>query len=150
MAEEEERVKTGRPPMFETVEELQEKIDVYFEKLTYQDKDTGLDMMRPATITGLALDLGFCSRQSLWEYGKKPAFTYAIARARMRVESSYEQHLLSKSSAGAVFALKNFGWADNVKVESNNTNVNTEMTAEEKQAAIDRVTNSLDEFKDYE
>lgn len=150
MAEEEEKKKpVGKPPMFENVEELEEKIDEYFAELTYIDKETGRDMMHPAMITGLALHLGFCSRQSLWDYQKKPEYSYTIARARLRVEGSYEMHLLSKSSPGAVFALKNFGWADNVKVESTNTNLNAELTEAEKEEAIARVMKGYDEFKDY-
>lgn len=139
----------GQPPKFKTAEEMEEKIELYFQSLVYADDD-GKMLSHPATITGLTLYLGFQSRQSLYDYGKNPKFSYTTTRARLRVENSYEQNLLTKNSSGAVFALKNFGWADNVKVDSTNVNLNTELSEEEKQEALDRVKEGLDEFKDYE
>jgi hypothetical protein len=67
--------------------------------------------------SGLALHLGFASRQSLWEYGQKPQFSLPIKKALLRIEQQYEDHLLSKNATGAIFALKNFGWKDKQEVE---------------------------------
>lgn len=70
----------------------------------------------PATITGLALYLGFSSRQSFEAYESHGEFATALQRARLRVEASYEKKLHYQSPAGAIFALKSLGWherADN-------------------------------------
>jgi len=108
----------ARPPAFETDEELQDKINMYFKSLEYIDPETERTRMSPATITGLALALGFCSRQSMYDYEKKEKFTYTIKNARLRVENSYEQHLFGKSAGGAIFGLKNMGWSDKMEVDS--------------------------------
>ena len=42
------------------------------------------------SITGLALWLGFESRQSFYDYEKKDGFTYTIKRARALIENEYE------------------------------------------------------------
>jgi hypothetical protein len=107
----------GRPPKFETDDELQECIESFFKSLEYIESETGRKMMAPATITGLALALGFCSRQSMYDYEKNDKFSYTIKNARLRVENSYEQHLFTKSAGGAIFGLKNMGWADKQEID---------------------------------
>lgn len=126
----------GRPSLFNTNEELEEKVNEYFtylqgefEMITKRDDDGDPYEEKVwgrypenATITGLALFLGFESRQSVYDYEKNGEFSYTIKRARLHVENMYEQALLSKNSTGAIFALKNFGWTD--KQEIVNTNYN--------------------------
>ena len=108
----------GRPPAFESAEELQVLVDSYFESLKiYNDAGDHVES-KPALITGIALHLGFCTRQSFYDYEKKPEFTYTIKVARLRVESSYEGQLFGKSTAGAIFGLKNMGWSDKQEIES--------------------------------
>lgn len=97
----------GRPPHFETPEELEELVQDYFDDPEILKK----------TITGLALYLGFCSRQSFYDYEKRPRFSYNIKKARLRIEEKYEEKLDSGSSTGAIFALKQFGWKDKSEVE---------------------------------
>jgi hypothetical protein len=97
----------GRPPKYETAEELQNAIDLYWELL---DKD------KP-TITGLALALGFESRQSFYDYEKDGEFSYTIKKARLKVEAVYESNLHGGAAAGSIFALKNFGWTDKQEIE---------------------------------
>lgn len=99
----------GRPRHFDNEEELSEKINEYFAQAG------------KVTLTGLALYLGFESRQSVYDYEKDGRFSYTIKKARLRVENHYEEHLLSDKATGAIFALKNFGWADN-----QNLNLKTE------------------------
>lgn len=94
----------GRPPLFESAEVLATKGAEYFEKCKRENK-------RP-TITGLAYDLGFESRQSLYDYEKKDEFSYIVKRLRLFVESGYEEALSSGNCTGAIFALKNMGWKD--------------------------------------
>ena len=90
----------GRPPAFENPADLQALVDAYFE-----DHDQ-------VTITGLCLHCGFESRQSFYDYEKKPDFTYTIKRARLMIEHGYEKALMSTMVTGPIFALKNLGWSD--------------------------------------
>lgn len=67
---------------------------------------------RPPTITGLALALGFTSRQALLNYQAKPEFVDTVTRAKMRVEAYCEERLFDKDGQrGAQFSLAlNFKW----------------------------------------
>ena len=58
------------------------------------------------TMTGLALFLGFCSRQSMYDYEEKSQFSYTIKRARTFIECEYEKMLHNGQCTGAIFALK--------------------------------------------
>jgi hypothetical protein len=69
------------------------------------------------TINGLALFLGFESRQSLYDYKEKKQFSYPIKRALSKVEQQYENQLFERNPAGAIFALKNFGWRDKQEID---------------------------------
>jgi len=71
----------------------------------------------PITWTGLALALGFSSRQSIDEYLNYPGFSYSVKRAKLLVENAYEKDLHSGKPVGAIFALKNFGWRDKQELE---------------------------------
>lgn len=109
--------KGGRPPMYKSTEEIQGKIQEYFNNFISETPNPALGK-RP-TVTGLALFLGFESRQSLYDYKKnKPEFTYIIKRATLAIEMNYEQMLDSKSVAGSIFALKNMGWMDRKDITS--------------------------------
>lgn len=91
---------------FKTPEELKAAIQSYFETAPFP------------TITGLAYYLGFASRQSFYDYENNEEYSYTIKRARLFMESVYEQGLQEgKSVAGAIFALKNFGWKDKQEIE---------------------------------
>lgn len=73
----------------------------------------------PATIAGLALYLGFDSKQEFDACEKRGKFAKLIKRARLRVETAYEKKLYQQSSSGAIFALKSMGW--NEKPDNNPT-----------------------------
>jgi hypothetical protein len=117
----------GRPPKFNNSEEMQQIIDAYFDKCKpdYEKDNEGkilvttkgipIIKLNPPTITGLALALGFVSRQSMYDYEKNEEFTYTIKNARLRCENWVENNLLSGNIAPAsgIFALKNYGWRDN-------------------------------------
>lgn len=112
----------GKPAKFSSPEEIGKKIDLYFEKCpdvrVITSSLTGKETIVPCpTITGLALFLGFCSRQSMFDYESKPEYSYTIKKARIRIERIYESMLHSQSCTGAIFALKNFGWRDKTEVE---------------------------------
>lgn len=70
---------------------------------------------RPVTVTGLALALGFRSREELIRFKGKRAYTDELVRALSRVEEYAEEKLFDKGqSAGAKFFLANNfkGWQD--------------------------------------
>lgn len=125
--------KVGRPPKFKSKEEMQEKIDNYFEECKgtilknedgsiFRDKN-GMPVVvgvRPLTMSGLANALGFSSRQSLLNYEGKKEFMDTIMRARARVEQYTEECLFDKNSAnGAKFSLANNfeGWKEKQELE---------------------------------
>jgi hypothetical protein len=63
------------------------------------------------------LFLGFDSRQSFYDYEKRDGFSYIIKKARLKVESHYEQCLQYGNVTGAIFPLKNMGWSDKQEIE---------------------------------
>lgn len=103
----EEPKRSGRPAKWTDPEAFANKVDEYFED----------ESQKPHTWTGLALYLGFESRQSLEDYKKRDGFSYPIKKALFRIENIYEQMLFSRNPAGPIFALKNFGWKDKQEVE---------------------------------
>jgi hypothetical protein len=97
----------GRPLKFESVQELQERIDAYFDN-TPKDE---------WTITGLALALD-TYRQTLVNYEEKDEFVDTIKKAKQRVENGYEIDLKKYGRSGTIFALKNFDWKDRTEQEN--------------------------------
>ena len=75
-------MKVGRPLKYKTVEELQEAIDAYF----------ALNPERP-TVTGLALELGFTDRRSLYDYKEREVFFDIIEKAMLKIESMHKDNL---------------------------------------------------------
>jgi hypothetical protein len=73
----------------------------------------------PATLSGLALALGFNSRQEFNDYIQNGRFASAVKQGILRIEACYEAHL-HQNTTGAMFALKNMGW--NEKYEPSPTN----------------------------
>lgn len=126
--------KIGRPPFYNTAEEIQERIDAYFEEckgeiLFDSDGNPMVDKygnvirvgVRPLTITGLALALGFNSRQALLNYQAKDEFHDTILRAKAKVERYAEERLFDKDGAnGAKFSLANNfdGWREKKEIEA--------------------------------
>lgn len=133
---------SGRPPRYKTVEEMQEKIDQYFEAcegklMLDEDGEPTLDKYgneiyigrKPPTVTGLALALGFNTRQALLNYQAKKAFVDTVTRAKSRIEEYAEMRLFDRDGVnGAKFSLTyNFkGWQGNAgtteqdqKIENN-------------------------------
>ena len=104
----------GQPPKFKNIEELQEKIDVYFKRCEEEKK--------PLTITGLALALD-TSRETLLNYEKdNPNFSEyfdTIKKAKLICQNFVEEFLFSgKNVVGAIFNLKNnYKWIDRQEIE---------------------------------
>jgi hypothetical protein len=94
----------GRPRLYDTPEQFDAKVKEY---QTYCEVKE-----QPVTWTGLALFLGFSSRQSIDEYLNYDGFSDSVKRAKTFVEWHYEMKLHQPSPTGSIFALKNFGWSD--------------------------------------
>lgn len=123
----------GRPPKFENIEDLENKIIEYFNTCIPNTDENGEPTpCDTPSVTGLALFLGFSNKSSLYDYRDKKVFSNSIKRALTCIEHHYEQGLNYKGSAGAIFALKNFGWKDRSEV----TIDNTPMSEEERMARI--------------
>lgn len=103
-----EGFRVGRPPKFESNEELIQLINDYFDKCE--------NAQEPLTISGLALSIG-TTRKTLCDYEKKKEFSNTIKEAKAIVENFAEKRLYSTVCTGAIFALKNFGWSDKTVTE---------------------------------
>lgn len=133
--------------MYRSKEEIQEKIEKYFaecEGTPLRDEEGevvfdkyGEPIMKgekPLTITGLALALGFNSRQSLLNYQAKDEFLDTITRAKAKVEQYAEERLFDKDGAnGAKFSLANNfeGWREKQQIEAevnSDVKINIELT----------------------
>lgn len=116
------------------VEEMQKRIDQYFKDcdgtlltdpngqpiLTKWGQPIYIDK-KPYTVTGLALAIGFNSRQALLNYSGRQEFNDAITRAKAKVEAYAEGRLYDKDgSSGAQFSLKNNFKNWNGEQEANN------------------------------
>jgi hypothetical protein len=99
----------GRPLKFQSVDELQNKIDNYFAACELEKKHV--------TITGLALALG-TYRQTLCNYEVQPEYVDTVKTAKLRVENYAENRLYEGAPTGPIFALKNFGWSDRVEQDT--------------------------------
>lgn len=127
----------GRPLMYKTKEEIQEKIDEYFESCKgeiFRDAEGNVITnkygepiyigVKPLTITGLALALGFNSRQALLNYQGRKEFNDTILRAKAKVEQYAEERLFDKDGAnGAKFSLANNfeGWKEKQQIDADIT-----------------------------
>jgi len=116
----------GRPLLYNNCVDLDYDCEMYFLKCDYEtdeyddliEDDKGNYIKRkeqiPYTITGLAMDLN-TSRRTLLNYELREDFSGVIQRHKLRVENYSEIRLHTKKQAtGPIFALKNFGWSDNL------------------------------------
>src|SRR5690606_1435302 len=108
----------GRPLKFESVEELQKKIDEYFEscdsgtqKIFYKGRFYEVPDPRPYTVTGLALFLD-TSRETLMDYEngipeklspeEKKKFSDTIKKAKEKIHNYAEESLWQPKIATGV------------------------------------------------
>jgi hypothetical protein len=138
----------GRPLIYQSVDELQKKIDEYFNSRKAplldgkgrpcldENEDVIFVDAKPCTVTGLALYLGFSGRQALLNYQEREEFMDTITRAKSRIEEYAEERLYDKDGCnGAKFSLQNnFGWVD--RQEITNIDVPLLESPEERRARI--------------
>lgn len=98
--------RTGRPLKFQKVEDIILLADKYL-------ADTPKELW---TITGLAIALD-TSRETLMEYEERPEFVDTIKKYKDMIHNAYEEDLRKKGRSGDIFALKNFGWRDQVHTD---------------------------------
>ncbi|WP_321404513.1 terminase small subunit [Maridesulfovibrio sp.] len=112
---------------------MQPVIDEYFDRCKAAKE--------PPTVTGLALALGFSTRQALLNYENgergeteqvQADFVDTIKKAKSRIEEIIERDLIvgAGNPVGKIFHLKNnCGWIDKQEIESNNTGVTVNIAA---------------------
>ena len=112
----------GRPRAFKSVEEVEEKINAYFNYCEEKEK--------PYTMSGLAYYLGI-DRKTLINYSKNEEYFHTIKKARDKVQMQLEENALSNKAnpTFTIFNLKNnFDWKDKIEhssseVENINKNI---------------------------
>ena len=127
----------ARPLKYKSKEELQIAIDKYFKAcdgtmLTDKNEQPIFNKygqpvfinVKPPTVTGLALALGFTTRLSLINYQGRKEFVNTITRAKAKIEEYAETRLYDKDGCnGAKFNLSNnFGWKERQEIDSTNDN----------------------------
>ena len=122
----EEKRGRGRPLKFQSVQELEEKINQYF-------SDTPEDEW---TWTGLALHLD-TDKETLSSYKGREDFSVPIKKAFLKVENGYEKDLKKHGRPGTIFALKNFKWTDRTETDiTGNFQIKNEISDDEFNAII--------------
>jgi hypothetical protein len=139
----------GQPRKYANVDELATAIDSYFEFIKgeshweeveiqtkkgepkFEDKEIWDRYPEKATITGLALYLGFADKQSLYDQEKNTEYSYLIKRARTLIEKRHEENMFSDKPQGSIFVLKNMGWKDKSEVEMKQSESLDDYTPEE-------------------
>lgn len=108
----------GRPPKFDSPKKMKAAIDNYFATSSLK------------SVCGLTRALGFCDRNALNDYEKKPLFSSIIKSARNRIAQHYEElGQNAKHAAFCIFILKNLGFSDRQEIEtSGSTDVRVTVT----------------------
>lgn len=111
----------GRPLAFKSPEELQLKIDEYFQycddraikKVGDDGKEYMISSPAPYTMSGLARRLGI-DRATLVNYTYRQEYFDTIRAAREKVHEDVETRMLeTRNERGAMFSLKNnFSWKE--------------------------------------
>ena len=114
--------KEGRPKIVSTVEELKDGVNSYYNSIiktrTTEEGEVINYFYRP-TITGLALHLGYATRQSIYyNQNNDEEFCYILKKATTFIEQYHEESLEDKNVTGHIFALKNMGWSDKTEIET--------------------------------
>lgn len=125
--EQKDKKSSGKKAKYGSPQEMQKKIDEYFSK--YENREPLTDSKGKVlldkdgqvvykggmpTSSGLALHLGFFSRNALFEYSQKPTFRDVITLARLKLQSFWEPLLATKYYQGAKYFCSNMndGWQE--------------------------------------
>ena len=108
MSETKEKHAGGRPPKFESVEELEECINNY--------KDYLEESGKPPTMAGLAYYTNI-DRQTLYNYKKKDEFFDIIKKFVDWIKMTYEEIAIEHGGSGIIFVMKQYGYTDKVEQE---------------------------------
>lgn len=119
--------KGGRPLLFKNKEELEQKIDEYFDKcdkrmverVNKRGEVIIINHPEPYTMSGLAYSIGV-DRQTILNYAKKEEFFGTIKKARDKVEADVEKRMNDRDAftPGLIFNAKNnFNWKDKQEVD---------------------------------
>jgi len=118
----------GRPLLFSSNEELQEKIDNYYKSCWDYKRDSNNKIIpndipnadteyvmiqtKPYTVSGLAVYLN-TSRETLMNYQHREEYFDTIKKAKDIIYAYCEERLYTNKPTGAIFSLKhNYGWKD--------------------------------------
>lgn len=121
----------GRPRAFKSVEEVEKKINAYFNYCEEKEK--------PYTMSGLAYYLEI-DRKTLLNYSKNEEYFHTIKKARDRVQMQLEECLYRLgNNSGVIFNLKNnFDWKDKMEVEKTDMTKVDELLKEIKENASNK------------
>jgi hypothetical protein len=107
-----------KQPYFRSEASLTKLIENYFITALNPEKFKDKNH-QPPTITGLALHLGFISKDDFEKFEKGRRLPAPLTKARFRIMAYYESRLHYPAPAGAIFALKSMGWHDKPKAVVN-------------------------------
>ena len=116
--------KGGRPLLFKTVEELEEKIESFYDYCEEREL--------PLTFERLAVFLGV-DRKTVYNYSEKDEFFPTFKRVRERIQADIMEKGLSGSinPTFGIFCLKNYGYTDKQEIESTVRNIDNFFEEEE-------------------
>ncbi len=126
IADEYDLTKGGTLPRYLSEEEMQKRIDAYFDEgclftWTVSTKDdvgnpVSQEVSEPRpTIAGLASYLGFADRQSIYDYKKRNTssrLACLIKKALLRIDARHEGNLYNDKCTGSIFYLKHRGMVE--------------------------------------
>lgn len=97
------RTTGGRPPKFETYEDLYSRICFYFNECD--------NTKQHYTLSGLALYCGFCNVQKFkYQRTRSPEFDYVVSMSILMIEGYWDRLLYTKHWRAAIYMLKRLGW----------------------------------------
>ena len=127
----ERKSRAGRPPLYNTPEELRKAVDLYFDRCegepAIDENGTPVTDRRgvvkmvgavPPTLSGLSYSLGYADRRIFTRQKYRGAeFANVVMYARLRVEQAAEERLFDRDGyRGAAFMLRAcFGWGQEEK-----------------------------------
>lgn len=119
---EREKAYVGRPLAFKSVEELEEKIEKFYDWCEERE--------RPLTLSRLAVFLDV-DRRTLVNYAEKDQYFPTIKKVRERIQADMEERAMvgASNATFSIFSLKNnYGWKDKIETENVNTNKNIDVS----------------------